>query len=92
MSYLENLLILLCVGVLHLLRGCNVVFEVTTGMFPGLEALEEELGDLKHVSDLRSSQMLTSREQTSLVSSSGMASLSVLLVAVRVGRLWEAIL
>lgn len=46
-SYLQDPLILLSVCVVCLLGRCNVVLEVRGGMLPCLEALSEELCDLK---------------------------------------------
>lgn len=47
--YLHSLLILLGVSVLHLFGGLDVVLKVTTGVFPCLKALQEELSRLTGV-------------------------------------------
>ena len=44
---LENLFILFRVCLLHLFRGSDVLFEVSTGMFPGLETLHQQPSGLK---------------------------------------------
>lgn len=43
---LQNLLVLLCVCVLHLLGRSNIVFEISASVLPCLQTLREELGDL----------------------------------------------
>lgn len=44
---LEDLLILLVMGMLHLLGGADIVLEIDAGMLPGVEALVEESGGLR---------------------------------------------
>lgn len=48
-THLEDLLVLLSVGMLHLLSGRDVVLEVTTCVLPCLQTLMEKLGDLGRV-------------------------------------------
>lgn len=48
--YLQDLLVLLGMRVLHLLGCTDVVLEVATSMLPCLEALKEELCNLCGVS------------------------------------------
>lgn len=49
LPYLQDLLVLLCVCMLHLLRRGDVVLEVSASVLPCLKALKEELGDLFQV-------------------------------------------
>lgn len=86
---LQDLLVLLCVCVLHLFGRSNVVFEISASVLPCLQTLSEELGDLFYISTGSCICACTSLRPTSEVSSSGIAS-SVAFVFVRVGRLLEA--
>lgn len=55
---LQDLLVFLCMSVLHLLRRLNVVLEVSTSMFPCLKTLGKEPGDLLAVSAARAWKIL----------------------------------
>lgn len=46
-AYLQNLLVLLAMRMLHLLSSLDIILEVTTSMLVCLETLKEELGDLE---------------------------------------------
>jgi hypothetical protein len=46
MPYLEDLLVLLCVRVLHLLCSLHIVYQVVRSTVVSCETVLEELGDL----------------------------------------------